>query len=316
MRQQKLFPPDFSIPVQDFSCDTAENRGAVFTRKEVVDFILDLSEYSAKNNLQNCHILEPSFGDGDFLIPIVTRLLTSYQKASRNNSSRFDDLKDAIRAVEINLESINRTSKKIECLLLAHGLRPAESKELIDAWIIHGDFLLTDFPFGFTHIVGNPPYVRQERIPSVLLKEYRERYTTIYDRADLYIPFIEKGLTELAPNGILGFICSDRWMKNKYGGPLRAMIADAFHIRSYVDMVDTSAFGSRVSAYPAITIIQRKKPGQTRIAGNRKSIQSHCLSWPVTFFQTKSQKTARYLKQTKSPMARPLGYFNPSIPWP
>ena len=47
-------------------------------------------------------------------------------------------------------------------------------------------------------VIGNPPYVRQEMIPDVLLAEYRSRYTTVYDRADLYIPFIERSLRLLS----------------------------------------------------------------------------------------------------------------------
>ena len=79
-------------------------------------------------------------------------------------------------------------------------------------------------------MIGNPPYVRQELIPDVLMAEYRARYRTIYDRADLYIPFIERSLTSLSPGGQLGFICADRWMKNKYGGPLRKLVSDRFHL--------------------------------------------------------------------------------------
>ncbi|EQD43311.1 hypothetical protein B2A_09945 [mine drainage metagenome] len=52
-------------------------------------------------------------------------------------------------------------------------------------------------------MIGNPPYVRQELIPAALLAEYRRRYSTLYDRADLYIPFIERSLTSLAPAGCL-----------------------------------------------------------------------------------------------------------------
>lgn len=55
-------------------------------------------------------------------------------------------------------------------------------------------------------------------------------------------------------------------MKNKYGGPLRALIAKEYRLVSYVDMVDTPAFHSEVSAYPAITIVKKEKPGPTRIA--------------------------------------------------
>jgi len=86
----------------------------------------------------------------------------------------------------------------------------------------------------------------------------------------LYVPFIERSLENLEVGGTLAFICSDRWMKNKYGGPLRAMVATGYHLAYYVDMVDTPAFYADVIAYPAITVIRRKKPGPTRIAHRPK----------------------------------------------
>lgn len=98
------------------------------------------------------------------------------------------------------------------------------------------------------------------------MAEYRDRYRTIYDRADIYIPFIERSLDRLAPKGQLGFICADRWMKNRYGGPLRQLIAENFHLKIYVDMVDTPAFLNDVIAYPAITIIGHGSHGPTRVA--------------------------------------------------
>ncbi len=56
----------------------------------------------------------------------------------------------------------------------------------------------------------------------------------------------------LAQGGNLGFICADRWIKNRYGWPLRSLIAKQFHLGIYVDMVDTPAFYADVIAYPAI----------------------------------------------------------------
>ena len=55
-----------------------EARGAFFTRREVVDFILDLSEYSSAQPLHRLRLLEPSFGGGDFLIPAIERLLQAW----------------------------------------------------------------------------------------------------------------------------------------------------------------------------------------------------------------------------------------------
>ena len=51
-------------------------------------------------------------------------------------------------------------------------------------------------------------------------------------------------------------------MKNRYGGPLRRFIADKFHLKCFVDMVDTDAFLSDVIAYPAIVVISREKAGR------------------------------------------------------
>ena len=98
------------------------------------------------------------------------------------------------------------------------------------------------------------------------MAEYRARYRTVYDRADLYIPFIERSLCSLADNGQLGFICADRWMKNRYGGPLREMISEQYNLRFFIDMVDTPAFQEEVIAYPAIVVVSREKKHATRAA--------------------------------------------------
>lgn len=242
-----------------------EERGAVYTRREVVDFILDLSGYTADRPLYQMRLLEPSMGKGDFLAPVVDRLLESYQRDIQGGDP-LADLGDCILAVELHQESYNQTWSLLTALLKAKGLSAKCSADLAGRWLKQGDFLMLDHEREFTHVIGNPPYVRQEMIPDVLMVEYRRRYHTIYDRADIYIPFIEQSLSLLAPGGTLGFICADRWLKNRYGGPLRRYVAESFHLRHFVDMVDTDAFTSDVIAYPGIIIIGREKSGPTRVA--------------------------------------------------
>lgn len=247
-----------------------EARGAVFTRAEVVDFILDLAGYTKDQPLHRKRLLEPSFGCGDFLLPVVGRLLAAW-RASNSSGPVVDELGEAIRAVELHRDTFTSTRAAVIERLKQEGVADQSAIDLADCWLVQGDFLLAPIDGQFDFVIGNPPYVRQELIPAPLLAEYRSRYQTIYDRADLYIPFIERSLLMLAEGGSLGFICADRWMKNRYGGPLRNLVAEKFHLKVYVDMVDTPAFHSEVIAYPAITIISREKPGATRIA-HRPSI--------------------------------------------
>lgn len=243
-----------------------EERGAVFTKRAVVDFMLDLADYTPDRDLAAARLLEPSAGEGEFVQAAVERLLVSYFERGGCAEEAGTSLSEAIRAVELHQGSHQKARSRIGAQLAERGIAEDIIEQLLGQWFVCGDYLLTPLPAHFTHVLGNPPYVRQELIPDVLLEEYRRRYETIYDRADLYIPFIEKSLTLLATGGVLAFICSDRWMKNRYGGPLRAMVTQGFHLRYYVDMVDTPAFEGEVMAYPAIFVIGREAPEATRMA--------------------------------------------------
>lgn len=246
-----------------------DERGAIFTRPEVVGFILDLVGYTPSSALYRKSILEPSFGSGEFLLAAISRLLSSTATA-RKRGVEVPPLDGCIRAVELHANSFAQTRAQALRLLASNGIDHDEAARLVGQWLVHGDFLLAPLPEAFDFVIGNPPYVRQELIPAELLREYRRRYATLYDRADLYIPFIERGLRLLKPGGKLSFICADRWMKNRYGGPLRAMIANDFHLQAYVDMFDTPAFHSEVVAYPAITMVERARPGPTLVAARPK----------------------------------------------
>ena len=260
--------------VEEFAETGTDERGAIFTRREVVDFILDLVDYVPSKDLHTARLLEPSFGHGDFLIPAVERLMSSLKSKGIKPSTEL--LRESIRGVELHLDSFIKTRDEVRSILLQNTLTSDQAEEILAAWFVQGDFLLSSFEHSFTYVVGNPPYIRQEMIPSVLMAEYRRRYKTIYDRADIYIPFIEHSLKLLDNNGVLGFICADRWMKNRYGGPLRELIAEQFHLRTYVDMVGTPAFHSEVIAYPAITVVAKEATGPTYVA-KRPEIEATVL---------------------------------------
>ena len=257
-----------------------EERGAVYTKREVVDFILDLVGYTADQPLTDFRLLEPAFGGGDFIRPAVERLLTASQREADGLS--FERLAPAIRGVELHRETFARNRQAMGTMLSEQGISGSDTQALLDLWLTQGDFLLSDFDQDFTHAVGNPPYVRQEVIPDALMGEYRRRYSTIHDRADIYVPFIEHSLRLLGERGKLSFICADRWMKNRYGKKLRELVSNTdHHLATYVDMVGTDAFQRKVSTYPAIIVIKRRAPSEkskvTRVFA-RPEINTKALS--------------------------------------
>ncbi len=258
-------PSELRAALDDLAGRAEAGRGAVFTRPEVVASILDLAGYTVDAPLHRRSLLEPSFGAGDFLLPAVDRLLAACEAADLAPDAARR-LGAALRGVEIHPPSFEATRAALRARLLAWGASRRDATWLCDAWLIRDDFLLAPLAGPFDVVVGNPPYVRQERIAAPLLAEYRRRYRTIYDRADLYVPFFERGLQLLGEEGRLAFICANRWLKNRYGGPLRGLIAREFHLSHYIDLEGADAFQSEVSAYPAITVIRRGQGAVTRIA--------------------------------------------------
>lgn len=248
---------DISSALDALAGEPETERGAVFTRPEVATAILDLVGYTTDRSLHRMRLLEPSFGRGDFLLQAVDRLLDTWRREGCDCDSAMESLGDAVRAVELHRESVDEVGASLRLRLLAAGIRRDTADALCARWLVRDDFLLAYLPGEFDVVVGNPPYVRQERIPAALLAEYRLRFRTLFDRADLYIPFYERALDLLAPAGRLGFICANRWVKNRYGGPLRAKIGEGFALLHYIDMDGVEAFQSEVMAYPAITVIER-----------------------------------------------------------
>ena len=74
---------------------------------------------------------------------------------------------------------------------------------------------------GFDIVIANPPYVRAD-FPDPLHRELRKsimasgQYETLWEKWDLFVPFIEKGFRLLRPDGAIAYIVSDAYCHAKY----------------------------------------------------------------------------------------------------
>lgn len=111
---------------------------------------------------------------------------------------------------------------------------------------------------GFDIVVGNPPYVRQEKIKDqkeALKPHYPETFT---GTADLYVYFYDRALQLLRPDGILSFITSNKWYRAAYGEKLRAHLSRTTTLLHAIDFGDTPVFTA--IAYPTILIARKAEP--------------------------------------------------------
>lgn len=239
-----------------------EPKGVVYTKRWVVELLLDLSGYCSDKNLVDALAVEPAAGDGAFLGPMIERLVES----CRNLGRSLSECQNSLIAYELDEESAARARAFAQNILLNRGVRRPLAKRLAEAWVLNRDYLLDADTRQADFIIGNPPYVRLEDIPEETASVYRSAYPTMRGRADLYVAFFEAALRQLKTGGVCAFICADRWMRNQYGAELRQLITSAYSVEVLLSMHHANAFDDEVDAYPAITIIRHTKQQSTVVA--------------------------------------------------
>jgi hypothetical protein len=265
--------PELGPDAYDFGLrSSGETHGVVLTKPHVVSLILDLAGYTADRDLTKVRLLEPSCGEGAFVVPAVERLLT----AATRTGVDLRSLSSAITAYDIDPAHVQKSRRAVATLLQGCGVMPDTAALLAESWIRDGDFLLSSDTSPFDAIVGNPPYVRIEQLSSELQRAYRRRFRSLYDRADLYVAFIERGLQLLGSAGVLSFICADRWTVNKYGAPLREIVTSGFRVACYIDLHSASPFESEVIAYPSIFAITPGHGGITQVCRLETASSEEC----------------------------------------
>ncbi|NPB04310.1 MAG: hypothetical protein GXO39_07875 [Thermotogae bacterium] len=95
---------------------------------------------------------------------------------------------------------------------------------------------------GFDVVVGNPPYVRQERIgelKSYLAMAFGDLYTST---ADIYVYFHYRGISLLREGGLFSMITSNKFMRAKYGEKLREFLSENTDILKIIDYSGVRVF--------------------------------------------------------------------------
>ena len=238
-----------------------------------------------ENKLKNIKIIDIACGSGAFINKACDVLMEIYKaiydKKSENKQSLsylFDDVESKRQILLNNIYGVDLNEESVEITKLALFLKVAK-KELqlpnLDNNIKTGNSIVDNIKFagikefkwekqfkeiinngGFDIVIGNPPYVRQERIKEI--KPYlKENYATYTGVADLYVYFFEKSINLLKEGGYLGFICSNKYTRANYGKKLREFLLN-YNITHYNDYTGKKVFeGATVD--PSVIIINKSK---------------------------------------------------------
>ena len=113
---------------------------------------------------------------------------------------------------------------------------------------------------GFDIVIGNPPYIRQEKLEHA----YKRLLCSVYPNvgegtADILVYFFGLGINNLCNNGILTFITSNKFLKTKYGRSIRNTFANDVDVISFIDFFELPVFNN-ASTDAGITLLNKRLP--------------------------------------------------------
>jgi hypothetical protein len=171
-----------------------------------------------------------------------------------NQTQMFEMSKREKAAWNKRLEKLSKESKKLET-----GIREIKDNKIYEnafEWRFEFPEVLDDKGnyVGFDVVIGNPPYIRQEELQEI--KPYlKSTYKTFAGTADLYVYFVERGLSIMRKKGRFVYILPNKWMRASYGENLRAFLQEQ-NIESIIDFGDLPVFEEAIT-YPCILRIEK-----------------------------------------------------------
>jgi len=158
-------------------------------------------------------------------------------------STEDEQLQNKIKYLEDELKQLKKARA---------ALRPNQPPPFV--WDLAFVEIFEDDAPGFDIVIGNPPYVRKEKIRDYLgrydRREYLDRLNEglraiypgfmgrnwrISGRADYYVYFYLHGLSLLTDNGTFCFITSNSWLDVDFGKDLQEFFLRHGHLKMVVD---------------------------------------------------------------------------------
>lgn len=255
--QDKLYGYEYTIEdvqnlfEQSIDKNKQKENGVVYTPNYIVDYIIE--QTIDLDDIKNKIIVDPACGCGAFITGLIKKL-------------QFMDKTDLIKFISNNIYGfdLNPNCKSdIELIVNIQLLTMNKSSDDLNINIICIDSLFEDWnkflPKNPDYIIGNPPYVKVQNLNKNYMNNLKNKFVTTKSGGfNLFYAFIEKSMSILKENGILGFIIPNNFMKIKSGVELRKYISQNSYLKKLIDF-DCNMIFAPVMTYNCIIILEKNK---------------------------------------------------------
>lgn len=213
-----------------------KRHGKHYTPTELARFLAERVLEQVDGNREQVSVLDPACGDGELLFAI-------YEVAAE----RLPNARIVLTGYDLDSGAVAVTRQRAEELGIHIELH-------------EGDFLdaSRELPNGsFDAVITNPPYVRTQQLGQEAAQVLATKFG-LTGRIDLTHPFVVLLPSLLRAGGVVGLLCSNRFLTTKAGANVRKVFQHALQPVELYDLGDTKLFTAAV--LPAIVIALNHAP--------------------------------------------------------
>jgi adenine-specific DNA-methyltransferase len=219
---------------------TRKSHGVHYTPPELAAFVARRA--LADLDTEDWVVLDPACGDGELLLAVAVEA-------------------ERLRIGPPHLVGVDRDEGAVA--VATARLAAVQAATVV---IRTGDFLATGMelsgalPSAYDVIVSNPPYVRTQVLGAARAQALGRQYG-LTGRVDLYHAFVAAMTGMLAEGGVLGLLCSNRFLTTKGGRSLRSLLLRNYELAELWDLGDTKLFEAAV--LPVVVVGRRVRTPAT-----------------------------------------------------
>jgi hypothetical protein len=126
---------------------------------------------------------------------------------------------------------------------------------------------------GFDIVVGNPPWVRAERLAPSRRRALHDRFTWwrcqtdrgFAHQPDLSVAFLQRCLELAAPKGVVGLLLPSKLTSAKYGETARRSLVKETSIAYLHRVGDKDAASFKATTYPCAIVVRKEPPDEEHL---------------------------------------------------
>jgi len=232
-----------------------KNLGQVFTPTKIVDLMIYEGIKKQNVDILNKKILEPSCGNGVFLLSIAQIIIDECKSRNYNDEYIKSQLLN-IYGWDIDKECVRETIYGLNKLLEYNNLDFTINWNVkkADALIYNNN----DYFNSFDIIIGNPPYIKIQNLSIEQRETLKNNFKLCsIGSSNTYIAFFELAINLLKKDGICVFITPNSYLYTQSGKLLKDKLIKYVNLIKIIDLTDKNIFED-FGVYPVITIFDKK----------------------------------------------------------